>query len=76
MFTEPVTRAGSFQSIVRENLKRQMELEIEFFLPLLDKVPRADDQTALQIAARDQFLNEQASHDRLAGSGIIGQPES
>jgi len=36
----------------------------------------ADDQTAPQITARDQFLDEQPRHDGLARAGIVSQQES
>jgi hypothetical protein len=35
-----------------------------------------DDQTTLEIAADQQFLNQKPRHDSLAGAGIIGEQES
>jgi hypothetical protein len=33
-------------------------------------------ETALQVAARDQFLDEQPGHDRLTRTGIVGAPRA
>ena len=75
VFVEPVAGAGRFQRVVGHDLERQVEPAVEFVLPLLDEVAGADDQAALQVAAGDQLLDEQAGHDRLAGAGIVGQQE-
>ena len=55
---EPVTGSGSFEFIIRENLKGQMEAPVEFILLLFGQAARADDQAALQVATGDQFLDQ------------------
>ncbi len=75
-FQEPVAGACRFQLVVGQNLEGQMEAPIEFVLPLLGQAARADDQAALQVAARDQFLDEETGHDRLAGAGVVGEQKA
>ena len=41
----------------------------QLVLPLLGEASGADDEASLEVAARDQFLHEQAGHDGLAGPG-------
>lgn len=36
----------------------------------------ANDQASLQVAAGDQFLDEQAGHDRLAGTWVVSKQEA
>ena len=75
-FGEPIAGSGRFQSVVRHDLERQVKPAVEFVLPLLGEVAGANDQAALQVAAGQQFLDEQAGHDRLAGAGIVGQEKA
>jgi hypothetical protein len=49
----------------------QLELLIEFVLLLLGEIAGADDHAAVQVAADQQFLDEQPGHDRLAGAGLV-----
>ncbi len=73
---EPVAGAGGLELVVGQDLERQMEAPVEFVLPLLDEAAGADDQAALEVAAGDQLLDEQARHDRLAGAGVVGEQEA
>ena len=73
---EPVAGARGFELVVGEDLERQVEAAVELVLPLLGEAARADDQAALQVAAGDQLLDEQAGHDRLAGAGVVGEQEA
>ena len=73
---EPVAGAGRFELVVGQDLERQMEAAVELVLPLLGEAARADDQAALQVAAGDQLLDEQARHDGLAGARIVGEQEA
>ena len=73
---EPVAGAGGFELVVGQDLEGQVEAAVELVLPLLGQAARADDQAALQVAAGDQLLDEQAGHDRLAGAGVVGQQEA
>ena len=76
VFEEPVAGAGGLQLVVRHDLERQVEPAAQLVLPLLGKAPGADDEAALQVAARDQLLDEEAGHDRLAGAGVVGEQEA
>ena len=53
-----------------------MKAAVELILPLLSQAAGADDETALEITTGDQLLDQQASHDRLASAGIIGEQEA
>ena len=75
-FEEPVAGARRFELVVGQDLERQMEAPVEFVLPLLGEAAGADDEAALQVAAGDQLLDEQARHDGLAGAGIVGEQEA
>ena len=73
---EPVAGAGGLELVVGEDLERQVEAAVELVLPLLGEAARADDEAALEVAAGDQLLDEQARHDRLAGAGVVGEQEA
>ena len=75
-FQEPVARAGGLQLVGGEDLEWQVEALVEFVLPLLGEAPRTDHKAPLQIAAGDQLLDEEPSHDGLAGARIVGQEEA
>ena len=64
---EPVAGAGGFELVVGEDLERKLEPAVELVLPLFGEAAGADDEATLQVAARDQLLDEQAGHDVLAG---------
>ena len=73
---KPVAGASSFELVVGQNLERQVEAPVQLVLPLLRQTAGTDHQAALQIAARDQFLDEQSRHDGLAGARVVGQQET
>ena len=75
-FEEPVAGARGLELVVGEDLERQVEAAVELVLPLLGQAARADDEATLQIAARDQLLDQQPGHDRLAGAGVVGEQEA
>ena len=50
-----------------------MKATIQLILPLFHEVAGRDNEAAVQIPANHQFLNEQARHNRLASTGIVGQ---
>ena len=72
---EPVPGPGRFQRVVGQDLERELEAAVQLVLPLLDETAGADDQAAVQVAPRDQLLDEQPGHDRLPRPGIVGQEE-
>ena len=47
----------------------------EFSLPLKGEIGGADDEHPLHQAPELEFLDEEASHDGLAGAGIVGEEE-
>ena len=60
VFEEPVAGTRRFELVVRQDLERELETAVKFILPLLGQAAGADHETTLQVAARDQFLDEQA----------------
>ena len=60
VFEEPVAGTRRFELVVRQDFEGKLETAVKFVLPLLGQAAGADDETALQVAARDQFLDEQA----------------
>jgi hypothetical protein len=73
---EPVAGPRSFQLVVGEDLEGQVEALVKLVLPLLGQAAGADDQAALQVAPGDEFLDEQAGHDGLAGARVVSQQET
>ena len=71
-----VAQPGGVDHLAGEQLELQLELLLELVLPLLGERARRHDQAALQLAADQQLLDQQAGHDRLAGAGIIRQQEA
>jgi hypothetical protein len=70
---EGVAATGLLDLLARKQRERQAELLEHFVLPLLDQAAGSDDQHALGIGAHQQLADEQAGHDSLAGTGVIGQ---
>ena len=73
---EPVAGTRRGRLVVGEDLEVQVEALVQLILPLLGQASGTHHQTALQVAAGDQFLHQQSGHDRLAGAGIVGQQEA
>jgi len=73
VFEEVVAGAGGLEVVVGDDLEGEVEAAVELVLPLLGEAAWADDEAAFEVAAGDEFLDEQAGHDRLAGAGIVGQ---
>ena len=73
---KPIAARRRTHAFAGENLERQVEAGAQFVLPLLGQAARAHHQTPPQIAAHDEFLHQQASHDGLAGAGIVGEQEA
>ena len=61
--------------VAAEDLEAQAELLLQFVLPLVGEATGRDDEAALQVAAEQQLLDEQAGHDGLARAGIVGEQE-
>ncbi len=49
---------------------------VKLVLPLLGEIAGAYDHAAVQVAADEQFLNEQPGHNRLAGAGVVREEET
>ena len=73
VLSEPVSRTCRFKFVIGQNLEWKLKPLIEFVLPLLGEIARTHDQTSVQVAANQQFLDEQASHDGFSSARIIGQ---
>ena len=71
--SEYISAGGGFDAVIGQNLKAEMELGIQLVLPLFRQTAGRYDQTALQVAARDQLTDEEPGHDGLAGTGVIRQ---
>ena len=76
VFEEPVAGARRFELVIGQDLEGKLETAVKFVLPLLGQAAGADDEATLQVAARDQFLDEQTGHDGLACAGIVGEQEA
>ena len=73
---EPVGGSGGFELVVGDDVEGELEFAGELVLPLLDEAAGADDEAALEVAAGDEFLDEEAGHDGLAGAGVVGEQEA
>ena len=68
-----IAAAGLLDLLAREQRERQTELLEHFVLPLLDQAARRYDQHPLGVGTHQQFADEQAGHDGLAGAGVVCQ---
>ena len=68
-------RAASSLSLVRIS-KGRWKRRLQLVLPLLDQAAGADDEAALEVAAGDQLLDEEAGHDGLARAGVVREQEA
>ena len=73
---KPVAGARRGRLVVGEDLEVQVEALVQLVLPLFGQAAGAHHQAALQVAAGDQLLHQQAGHDRLASTGIVGQQKA
>jgi hypothetical protein len=62
--------------VTRDDVELEAELERQLVLPLLDEAARRDDQAAPDVAADHQLLDQEAGHDRLARTGVVGEQEA
>src|ERR1019366_7389339 len=76
VFEEPVAGACRFEPVIRHNLEGKLEAAVKLVLPLLGQAAWADHETALQVAACDEFLDEQSGHDGLTCTGVVGEQEA
>ena len=72
---EGVAIGRQFLLLTTEQRELQTELVAQFVLPLPGQRARRHHQDALRVGAHDQFADQQASHDGLACTGVIGQHE-
>ena len=73
---EPVPAARGLEPVVGQDLEGKLEAAGELVLPLLGEAAGAHDEAALQVPARDQLLDQEPRHDRLAGARIVRQQEA
>jgi hypothetical protein len=61
--------------LIGQDLDGQMETTVQLVLPLLGETAWADYKASLEVTARDQLLDEQPGHDRLARARVVGQKD-
>ena len=76
LLDERIAGDRGFDLIAGQDVEAEAEFLGHLVLPLLDQTSGRDDQAALEIAADQQFLDEQSRHDGLAGAGIVGEQEA
>ena len=75
-FGEGISGRGRLDLLPAHDVEAEAELVRQLILPLLDQTSRRDDQATLEAASDQQFFDEQAGHDGLASTRIIGQQEA
>ena len=75
-FLEHITNVNAVDHVLRNDLEPEAELVEQLVLPLGDEAAGCDHKNSLGVSPDDQFLDVKASHDRLAGAGIVRQEES
>jgi hypothetical protein len=73
---EWVADARRLDHVAGEDLERQTELGPELVLPLLDQASGRDDEAAFDVTSERQLLAEQAGHDGLTGTWVVGEQEA
>ncbi len=74
---QPLVDAELLANLVAlEDDELLLELFLQFALPLESQVGGADDQHPLGESAQLQFPDEQARHDGLARTGVVGEQEA
>jgi hypothetical protein len=68
-FQEPIAHTRRFEVVVGQDLEWKVEAPEQLVPPLLSQAAGADDQAPLEVASCDEFLNEEARHDRFAAAG-------
>jgi hypothetical protein len=75
---KPVARARGLELVGREDLEGELEAAVKLVLPLFGQAPRTDHEAAVEVAAHDQFFDEEPGDDGLPGlpfQGVVGQQE-
>ena len=62
-----------FHSVIGQDFKANVEFRIELVLPLFRQAAGGNNQAAFQIAASNQFFDEQAGHNCFTGTGVVRQ---
>ena len=75
-FVERIAGAARLDPVARQDSEFEVELLVEFVLPLLDQVAGRDHEAAFEVAADQQLLDQEAGHDGLAGAGVVGEQEA
>jgi hypothetical protein len=73
---KPVSCSRCFKFVIRHDFERKLKAPVQLILPLFGQATRADDQATVQVAPSDKFLDQKASHDGLAGTGVVRQQEA
>ena len=73
MILERIAARRGFLERGREDAEFEAELLVEFVPPLFDEAARRDDENPAGIRPHDELADVETRHDRLAGTGIVGQ---
>jgi hypothetical protein len=69
-----ISRSRSLNGL--PDIKFEIELLAKLILPLLNQASRRNYKATLEITARNQFLDQQAGHDRFASARVIREEKS
>jgi hypothetical protein len=74
--SEGIAAVARLDGLAADQLEAQGELLGEFVLPLGDEPAGRHHQTAGHIGSEQKLLDVEPGHDRLAGSGVVGEQEA
>lgn len=69
---ERIAAASGLDHVPCQDLEIKAELLPQLVLPLLHQAARRDHEASLDVTPDHELLAEQPSHDRLAGTRVIG----
>jgi len=76
LFGKGIARARFFNRLARDGGKVELKAPPQFVLPLFGERTRTTDETPPEVAAHDEFFEEQARHNRLARAGVVCEQET
>ncbi len=75
MIVERVATERLFREVTGEDSELKAELLVHLVLPLLHEAPWGDDQDPLGVGPHQELADQETSHDRLAGAGVVRKDE-
>jgi hypothetical protein len=76
VISEWVSLASRRDVAIGQDVELECELFPELVMPLANEAAGGNDHATLQIATEDELLDEEARHDCLAGTRVIGKKKS